>query len=209
MKKLFIYVAAATLTLTSCTNNADTTSQSVNPEDAGITAENFHNQLDSLVTAGDSAAVYVLLTKSQEQIDNLIAQGDTTVAKTLFEKVREVVTAQKNKIIALAPSMNEVINGTVNNIPASLKGIVTEGVDSITRATLEEGNTQLNKATSTVKEDAKAKVAEGLKKAEEVKKDAKEVKNKVEKAANDVKDAANKTKQAADAFKNMHKQKDQ
>ncbi len=207
MKKFFMLVAAcAALTFTACnSNNGGTASESMEAQEAApveLTADNFEAQLNALVEAGDAQAVQDYIAQSQTKIDALAAEGKAEEAKTLYEKVKEVVTTQKEKIVALAPSLNDVVTNATSKVPESLKSIVTEGVDSVASATKEKAQEVVNSAVNEQVEAGKAKVAEKV--AEKVEK-AEEVKTKVTEKVNEGKEAVTKGKEAVNAIKNLGK----
>lgn len=204
MKKIFAMLAAtAALSFTACTGNNEGTTMAEGMS-TEITADNFQAQLDSLVGTGDTTAIQALITQSQEQAKRLIADGDTTAAMTLIEKVKEVLNTQKDKIVALAPSLTEAVNGYTNNLPDAIKDIVNAGVDSIAKAAIEEGKAQLEEAGATI-EDAKADIEEAKAKVEDVKAKVEDAKAKAQEGKAKVEDAASKAKNAAQALKNLGK----
>lgn len=198
MKKFFIMIAAvAAVAFTACTNNEGAANDA---EATEVTAENFETQLDSLIGAADTTAIQNLLAESQKKVDELIAAGDTVAAKTFVEKVKAIINTNKDKLVALAPSLTQGLDKAVD-LPEAVKAIVSAGADSLKNATVEEVKNQVENAAAAKVEDIKAKAEDVKTKVEEGKAKVEEVK----KAANDVKDAANKTKDAAQALKNLGK----
>ena len=201
MKKLLLMIAAiAAISFTACNteNSEQATDENAVVEDTtAMTPEAFQTQLDSLVTAGDTTAIQNLLTKSQEQVSALVAAGDTLGAKSFWEKVKEIVTGQKEKLVALAPSLGEVVD-KAPALPENIKGIVTEGAEGLKDAAVDEAKAELKDAATKAADEV---VKDGAKKVEEVKEKVEEGK----KAVKDVKEAAKGVKDAANALKNLGK----
>lgn len=198
MKKFFVMIAAvAALSFTACTNNEGAATDA---EATEVTAENFETQLDSLIVAGDTTAIQGLLAESQKKVDALIAAGDTVAAKTFVEKVKAIINTNKEKLVALAPSLTQGLDKVVD-LPEAVKAIVNAGADSLKSATVEEVKNQVENVAGAKAEEVKAKAEEVKAKVEEGKAKVEEVK----KTADDVKKAANDVKNAANALKELGK----
>ena len=105
----------------------------------------------------------------------LLAKGDTVAAKGFLEKVKEIINTNKEKLVALTPSLGAAVDKAAE-LPAGLKEVAEAAVDSAK-------NVVADAATEAV-DAAKDKAAEAVDKAKDKAADA------VDKAADKAADAA-------------------
>lgn len=198
MKKLFIMIAAvAAVAFTACTgNDGTTTTVETTEEVAELTPESFQTQLDSLVAASDTAAIHTLIDKAKEQVEKFVASGDTVTAKTFHEKVAEIINTNKERLIALAPTLKEVVTNASADVPVALRDIVSNGVDSLSKVSTDKAKEVVKDMGNALKEDTKDFVDKGKKGAEELQSKADNAQKKV----NDFKESASKVEDAAKAL---------
>ncbi len=181
MKKLMLMLAAvAALTFVSCDIKTATNNNA--GADSTFTIENF---TENLTNATDSAAVVGLLDKANAEVQALIAKGDTIGAQDLLAKIKEVIATNKEKLVAIVPSIEEVANKTIT-LPEGLKEAAAAAGEN------------LEEAAAGVKDAAAAEVEKGAEKLNEAaEKGAEKVNEAAGKAADAGKEAINKGAQKA------------
>ncbi len=162
MKKLLLMFAAiAAMCFTACTGCADN-GEAQAADTSALTIEQFQEQLNALIEKGDTLEIQNLLTKSQDEVAALLAKGDTVAAKGFLEKVKEIINTNKDKLVALTPSLGAVVDKAVE-MPESLKDVAAAAVDS-TKAAVADAATEVVDAA---KEKAAEAVDKGVDKAAE------------------------------------------
>lgn len=139
MKKLFfMLIAVATLGFVACTNEnteqaSNEASQSV--EVAEFNADLFAAKLDSLVNAGDTAAVKSLLDQANAEIQKLQGAGDEDALAALIAKVKAAVEGKAEALKGLgfeeaAKTLTTVPENLKEKVDAAAKDIVTNVTDA-------------------------------------------------------------------------------
>lgn len=132
MKKLLLMLAAiAAFSFTACTGSAEGEAQDA--DTSALTVEQFQEQLNALIEKGDTTEIQNLLTKSQDEVAALLAKGDTVGAQGFLDKVKEIINTNKEKLVALAPSLGAAVDKAAE-LPAGLKEVAVAAVDSAKNA---------------------------------------------------------------------------
>ena len=199
MKKIFfVAVAALTLGLASCSENAKT-------DNTDATIEELKAQIE----AGDSAGVQNALEGAQAKIAELAA-NDPEAAKTYVAQVQEFVNANKEQILAIvgedvaaqtlvstlvdAPA-ETVINvltagqsvvDTAENLKDSVEQAVNNKAEEVKQGAEDAVKEAVDAQVDAAKKQAASKVNEATQKANE------KVNEAAEKTNKEMKDAANK-----------------
>ena len=118
MKKLLLAIAAiAAVSFVSC--DTKTATDNNQATDSVFTIEKF---TEAIPTLQDSAAVADLMAKANDQVQKFLAAGDTVQALDLVGKIKEVIETNKDKLVALVPTITEFAGNAIN-LPEDLKAI--------------------------------------------------------------------------------------
>ncbi|MBR6284703.1 MAG: hypothetical protein IKR25_10475 [Muribaculaceae bacterium] len=173
MKKLLLAIAAiAAVSFVSC--DTKTATDNNQATDSVFTIEKF---TEAIPTLQDSAAVADLMAKANDQVQKFLAAGDTVQALDLVGKIKEVIETNKDKLVALVPTITEFAGNAIN-LPEDLKAKVNESLGDVAKEAVDNvtdaAAAQVDKAVDQAKEkaneavdQAKEKAAEGVDKAKE------------------------------------------
>lgn len=177
MKKLLLmFAAVAAMTFAACDNNANNTEETQDSV-AQFSTEQFE---EALANVTDSAAVADLLTNANAEVQKLVEAGDQEGAQNLLAKIKEIVEKNKEKLVAIVPSIGTLVDQVVA-MPAGVKDVVEAAGDSLKNAATDA----VEGAVQDVKDAAADKANEVVNKA------AEKVNEGADKAADAAKNAAN------------------
>lgn len=189
MKKIIIMaIAAAMVTLTSCSNKNNTNAENAENTEAGIGAETIEAQadsiagtLDTLLQNKDEKGLKATILRVQQVYADLVASGKLEEAKTYASKIQEFLNEHADGLSTLTSdnaTITSLIN-TVKSLPTNAETTAEEAAAAVKTdaKTLKESvKTTTDEALNTVKEEAAAKADkakdEVSKKVEEKKKEA-------------------------------------
>ncbi len=185
MKKLFTMAAIAAMSLTACTNKANTAEESLDFEEA--TPEAVVSSLAEKVQSGDATAITEAVETVQAELQEIVENGDVEKAAAYASQIKAFVEQNASKLQELnvnTLTLSDIIN-TVQALPAAAestaqdaaaavesdavaaKDAAVEAAKSQADAAVEAGKAQVNQAVQNAQDKANEAVQNAQNKANE------------------------------------------
>ncbi len=199
MKKLFMMAAIAAMSLTACTNKANTAEESLDFEEA--TPEAVVSSLAEKVQTGDATAITEAVETVQTELQKIVENGDVEKAAAYASQIKAFVEQNAAKLQELnvnTLTLNDIINA-VQALPAAAQSTAEDAAAAVESdavaakdAAVEAAKAQADAAVEAGKAKVNETVEEGKAKANEAVQDAADKANKAVSGA--INDATNKLK---------------
>ena len=199
MKKLFTMAAIAAMSLTACTNKANTAEESLDFEEA--TPEAVVSSLTEKVQSGDATALTEAVETVQTELQEIVENGDVEKAAAYASQIKAFVEQNASKLQELninTITLSDIINA-VQALPAAAESTAEDAAAAVESdavaakdAAVEAAKAQADAAVEAGKAKVNETVEEGKAKANEAVQDAADKANKAVSGA--INDAANKLK---------------
>ena len=185
MKKLFTMAAIAAMSLTACTNKANTAEESLDFEEA--TPEAVVSSLAEKVQSGDATAITEAVETVQAELQEIVENGDVEKAAAYASQIKAFVEQNASKLQELnvnTLALSDIINA-VQALPAAAestaqdaaaavesdavaaKDAAVEAAKSQADAAVEAGKAQVNQAVQNAQNKANEAVQNAQNKANE------------------------------------------
>jgi len=185
MKKLFTMAAIAAMSLTACTNKANTAEESLDFEEA--TPEAVVSSLAEKVQSGDATAITEAVETVQAELQEIVENGDVEKAAAYASQIKAFVEQNASKLQELnvnTLTLSDIIN-SVQALPAAAestaqdaaaavesdavaaKDAAVEAAKSQADAAVEAGKAQVNQAVQNAQNKANEAVQNAQNKANE------------------------------------------
>ena len=220
MKKLFTMAAIAAMSLTACTNKANTAEESLDFEEA--TPEAVVSSLAEKVQSGDATAITEAVETVQAELQEIVENGDVEKAAAYASQIKAFVEQNASKLQELnvnTLTLSDIINA-VQALPAAAESTAQDAAAAVESdavaakdaaveaaksqadaAAVDAGKAQVNQAVQNAQNKANEAVQDAQNKANEA------VQNAQNKANEAVQGAANQANQAInDAVKKLQGQ---
>lgn len=208
MKKLFTMAAIAAMSLTACTNKANTAEESLDFEEA--TPEAVVSSLAEKVQSGDATAITEAVETVQAELQEIVENGDVEKAAAYASQIKAFVEQNASKLQELnvnTLTLSDIIN-SVQALPAAAESTAQDAAAAVESdavaakdAAVEAAKSQADAAVEAGKAQVNQAVQDAQNKANEA------VQNAQNKANEAVQGAANQANQAInDAVKKLQGQ---
>lgn len=191
--------AIAAMSLTACTNKANTAEESLDFEEA--TPEAVVSSLAEKVQTGDATAITEAVETVQTELQKIVENGDVEKAAAYASQIKAFVEQNAAKLQELnvnTLTLNDIINA-VQTLPAAAQSTAEDAAAAVESdavaakdAAVEAAKAQADAAVEAGKAKVNETVEEGKAKANEAVQDAADKANKAVSGA--INDAANKLK---------------